>query len=204
MLALRTAPVPASVRLSAGPTPVTRLVFRTSSGGGRALDDPAAARPLYFPQRIRAFCKARGGLKVPVSLDTTGRSSIPTAAATIRNGTHSGYGINAGIPNSGSPPPSRRTSDTKNATIDPTRFAFGSNNAQVNCGTSRTNTRSLVKNHSACTLCTRSAIATDAMPRATMVTRTTSRSVVEGRSGRSHLVHAFQLNIALADRMDDE
>ena len=41
--------------------------------------------------------------------------------------------------------------------MDPVRLAFGSNSAKISCGNSSTNTRSLVKNHSACTLCTFSA-----------------------------------------------
>ena len=39
------------------------------------------------------------------------------------NGTQSGYGINAGIPNNGSPPPILRINDTLNAATDPARFA---------------------------------------------------------------------------------
>ena len=49
--------------------------------------------------------------------ETTGKRIIPAPAAIVLNGHHSGYGISAGIPNSGSPPPNRRTSETLNAAI---------------------------------------------------------------------------------------
>ena len=70
-----------------------------------------------------------GGATAPVTRDTSGNKTSPAAAATVLNGHHSGYGISAGIPNSGSHPPRRSTSDTANAAIDPITFAFESNNA---------------------------------------------------------------------------
>src|SRR4029450_7073854 len=42
------------------------------------------------------------------------------------------------------------------------------------------------------------------MPRTPMLTRITRCSVAAGRSGRSSREHAFQLNIELADKMDEE
>src|SRR5687768_8305253 len=114
-----------------------------------------------------------------------------------------GYAISAGIPSSGSPPPTRSTSETANATIDPVRLAFGSKIAHSNCGNRRTNTRSLVKNHSACTLWTFSASTVAMAPNSRIEDRITRDIRSTDNDGHSRRLKQFQLSMEPADRIDE-
>src|SRR5882672_13219 len=111
--------------------------------------------------------------------------------------------MNAGSPSSGSPPPTRRTNDTTNAAIDPDRLAFGSNSANRSCGNRRTNTRSLVKNHSACTLWTFSASTVAVAPDSRIDARIARFIWTIVNDGQTRRFRQFQLNIDPADRQDE-
>src|SRR3954447_3760244 len=111
--------------------------------------------------------------------------------------------MNAGRPSSGSPPPTRRTRDTVNATIEPVRFAFVSKSAAISCGKSSTNTRSLVKNHSACTLCTLSARIVAIAPTSRIDDRMTRFICGTDNDGHTRRLTQFQLNIDPADRQEE-
>ena len=86
----------------------------------------------------------RGGDHDAVSRETSGSRSMPLAAAVVLKGNSrapvavsyhcvgsigrivaaiSGYGMSGASPKSGSPPPRRSTSDTRNAATDPAMFA---------------------------------------------------------------------------------
>src|SRR5437016_5877125 len=93
--------------------------------------------------------------------------------------------------------------EMKKAAIEPIRFAFRSKSAQTSCGNSRTNTRSLVKNHSACTLCTFSAMSRAPAPRNAMETRTSVFMAPVDRSGHRRRLQQFQLNMEAAERMEE-
>src|SRR5580700_2430755 len=110
--------------------------------------------------------------------------------------------MNGFNPSSGSPPPSRSPSERKNATIDPMRFDFESKIAYTSCGNSSTKTRSLVKNHNACTLCTRNAINSAPPANNTTDHRITTFICRIDKSGSSSRLQPFQLNIDAADKMD--
>src|SRR5256885_10790988 len=111
--------------------------------------------------------------------------------------------MNGGRPSNGSPPPNLKTSETAKAAIDPVRLAFVSKSANRSCGNSRTNTRSLVKNHSACTLCTFSASTVASAPNSRIderITRFMSLTEIDGHTSR---LKQFQLSIEPADRIDE-
>src|SRR5271170_6652750 len=110
--------------------------------------------------------------------------------------------MNGFSPSSGSPPPNRSTSEMKNAAIEPMRFDLESKIAYTSCGNSSTNTRSLVKNHKACTLCTRNAI--NSAPDANNTTdhRITTFICRIDKSGNHSRLQQFQLNIDAADKID--
>src|SRR5437899_7613503 len=111
--------------------------------------------------------------------------------------------MNAGRPSNGSPPPTLKTSETANAAIDPVRLAFESKSANSSCGNSSTNTRSLVKNHSACTLWTFSASTVAMAPNRRIderITRDICAAVSDGHTSR---FRQFQLNIDPAERIDE-
>src|SRR5206468_8226881 len=111
--------------------------------------------------------------------------------------------MNAGRPSNGSPPPTLKTSETANAAIDPARLAFESKSANSSCGNSRTNTRSLVKNHSACTLCTLSASTVAIAPNSRMDERITRFIWTTDSDGQTSRFRQFQLNIDPADRIEE-
>ena len=90
----------------------------------KSLDQRHRLPPRGRPQHAHAdeaatFLSGRGALQPAVSRDTSGSRIKPVTAASVFTGTISGYGITAGIPNNGSPAPTRRTSDTLNAAIEP-------------------------------------------------------------------------------------
>src|SRR4051812_24969907 len=97
----------------------------------------------------------------------------------------------------------RSTNETLNATMEPMRLARRSNSALTSCGKSSTKTRSLVKNHSACTLCTFNAIHNAPPPR--IATDTRSRAVMRApeRPGHSSRLQQFQLNIDAAESTEE-
>src|ERR1051326_8669727 len=138
-----------------------------------------------------------------VARDTTGSSTSPAAAAIVRNGNAAGWAKSAGTPRSGSPAPTRRISETTKAAIEPARFALGSKSAYSSCGKSRTKTRSLVKNQSACTLCTFSARTVATAPKSRIdarMTRAIRGTVSDGHTSR---FRQFQLSIEPADRIEE-
>src|SRR5450432_937646 len=94
-------------------------------------------------------------------------------------------------------------SDTANATIDPIRLAFLSKSADSNCGNSSTNTRSLVKNQSACTLWTFSARTVAIAPNRRIDERITRFICTTDSDGHTSRLRQFQLNIEPADRIDE-
>src|ERR1035438_1001924 len=110
--------------------------------------------------------------------------------------------MNGFSPSSGSPPPNRSPSERKNATIDPMRFDLESKIAYTSCGNSSTNTRSLVKNHNACTLWTRNAINNAPEANNTTDHRITTFICRIDKFGNSSRLQQFQLNIDAADKID--
>src|SRR5436190_20205927 len=83
------------------------------------------------------------------------------------------------------------------------RFAFGSKSAHSSCGNNSTNTRSLVKNHSACTLCTFSASTVAIAPNSRIDERITRRIWMTDNDGQTRRFRQFQLSIEPADRIDE-
>src|SRR5882672_920735 len=111
--------------------------------------------------------------------------------------------MNGGRPSNGSPPPNLKTSATAKAAIDPVRLTFVSKSANRSCGNSRTKTRSLVKNHSACTLWTFSARAVATAPNNRIDERITRFICRADTDGHTRRFTQFQLNIDPADRIDE-
>jgi len=81
-------------------------------------------------------------------------------------------------------------------------LARRSNSAQSSCGKSSTNTKSLVKNHNACTLCTLIAITTAAALRAASEPRMSPLVCSTDRVGHTRRLQQFHVNMALADRIE--
>src|SRR5580704_9755953 len=73
----------------------------------------------------------------------------------------------------------------------------------MSCGSSRTYTRSLVKNHSACTLCTFNAISSAPPPRTATETRISRFMARADRSGHKSRLQQFQLNMDAAERTEE-
>src|SRR5213593_3942970 len=111
--------------------------------------------------------------------------------------------MSAGRPSSGSPAPTLRTNETANAAIEPVRLTFGSNNANSSCENKRTNTRSLVKNHSACTLWTFNASTVATAPNRKIDDRMTRFIWTTDREGQTRRFRQFQLSIDPAERIDE-
>src|SRR5579871_6099473 len=110
--------------------------------------------------------------------------------------------MNGFNPSSGSPPPNLSTSERKKAVMEPIRLDFESKIAYTSCGKSRTNTKSLVKNHKAWTLCTCSAIRS--APEANNTTDQRIRTFICSMDnfGARRRLQQFQLNIDAADKID--
>src|SRR5213596_1255 len=102
--------------------------------------------------------------------------------------------MNAGRPSNGSPPPTLKTSETANAAIDPARLAFESKS---------TNSRSLVKNHSACTLWTLSASTVATEPSSRIDERITRFICTIDSDGHTRRLRQFQLSMDPADKIDE-
>src|SRR5262245_329233 len=111
--------------------------------------------------------------------------------------------MNAGSPSRGSPAPTRSTAETTNAAIDPERFALGSKSADNSWGNRRTNTRSLVKNQSACTLCTFSASTVATAPKKKIEDLITRFICSTDSDGHTRRFRQFQLNMDPAERIDE-
>src|SRR5882762_7838794 len=111
--------------------------------------------------------------------------------------------MNGGRPSNGSPPPNLKTSETAKAAIDPVRLAFVSKSANRSCGNSSTKTRSLVKNHSACTLWTFSASTVAIAPNRNIDDRMTRFIWTTDSDGQTRRFRQFQLSIEPADRIDE-
>ena len=75
-----------------------------------------------------------------------------------------------------------------------------SNSAKISCGNSSTNTRSLVKNQSACTLCTFRATPAATAPKNRMDDRIPRFIWWAETSGHTRRLMQFQLNIEPAER----
>src|SRR2546427_8930487 len=111
--------------------------------------------------------------------------------------------MKGGRPSNGSPPPNLKTSETAKAAIDPVRLAFVSKSANSSCGNSSTNTRSLVKNHSACTLWTFSASTVATAPNSRIDDRITRFICIVDSDGHTRRLRQFQLSMDPADRIDE-
>src|SRR6185369_9980976 len=83
------------------------------------------------------------------------------------------------------------------------RLALASKSANSSCGNSSTNTRSLVKNHSACTLWTFSARTVAIAPNNRIDDRITRFIWTVDSDGHTRRFRQFQLSIEPADRIDE-